>query len=153
LLLALLVFAGCYFKPQRPPTYKVTGTVTMKGQPLADARVIFVPADASSKQEAATGITDASGKYSLTTYVAGDGAQAGDYRIKITRYEVRKPTPEEQAQHVKTLEEEQKVVYPASDRPVPPAKNLLPKKYESEETSGFTHTVTKGPSTKDINLD
>jgi hypothetical protein len=36
---------------------------------------------------------------------------------------------------------------------LPPAKNLLPNKYENEATSGITHTVPKGPPTKDISLD
>jgi len=150
---ALVTCTGCYFKPSRPPTYRVTGTVTMKGKPLADARVVFVPVDGATGRESAAGIADANGKYSLTTYVAGDGAQPGEYGVKVGLYEIKKPTKEEQQAHMRTLEEEQKMAFPDSDKPIPPAKNLLPKKYESEQTSGISHTVSKRPTVKDINLD
>ncbi len=98
------------------------------------------------------GKADASGKYKLTTNVAGDGAQEGEYRVKVTKYDP-KYTKEEQQQHIMTMEEEQKMVFTGSDLPVPPAKNLLPKKYENETTSGLTHTVPKGPSTLDTNVE
>ena|SRR5262249_31418822 len=147
LLIATALVAGCSSGSNRPPTYPVSGTVTWKGKPVEAARVIFVP---QSAVEAAAGITDAEGKYRLTTFVAGDGAQAGEYRVKVTQYDTQKFTKEDQQKHVMTMEEEQKMVFPPNDLPIPPAKNLLPKKYESEATSGIVHTVTKGPTTLDI---
>jgi len=149
-LVAIGLVAGCSSGPHRPPTYPVTGTVTWKGKPVNAARVIFVP---QSGAEAASGITDAAGKYRLTTYVAGDGAQAGEYRVKVTQYDTQKFTKEEQQKHIMTMEEEQKMAFPPTDLPIPPAKNLLPKKYESETTSGIVHTVTKGPTTLDIAIE
>jgi hypothetical protein len=151
LALTGIVVGGCSSGTGRPPTYPVEGTVTMKGEPLEGATVAFVPAEGSS-HEPATGITDAAGKFKLSTFLADDGAQEGEYRIKVSKFDIKKPTKEEQQKYV-TLEEEQKMQFP-DDLPTPPAKNLLPKKYASEASSGFTYTVTKkGPNTVELKLE
>jgi hypothetical protein len=141
---------GCNSGTRRPPTYPVTGTVTFKGKPLERAAVVFVPTDRSL--EAASGITDATGKYELTSFVSGDGAQAGEYKVKVSQYDTHKATTEEKKQYM-TIEEEQKLSFAKDELPTPPAKNMLPKKYENETTSGITHTVTKGPTTLDIKIE
>ena len=150
LLLAAILAGGCYSGVRRPPTYQVAGTVTMKGQPLAGATVVFVPAEGAT-HEPATGITDAAGAFKLSTFIADDGAQEGDYRIKVSKFDVKKPTKEEQQKYV-SMEEEQKIQF-GDELPTPPAKNLLPKKYASEATSGFTYTVKKGENTVELKLD
>jgi len=149
ILLILLAHVGCSSGPSRPATYPVSGTVTWKGQPLEAARVVFVPTTAGV--EAASGVTDATGKYQLTTFVAGDGAQPGEYRVKVSKYDTKKATTAEKKEYL-TFEEEQKMVFSGDELPTPPAKNLLPKKYEQESTSGITHTVTKSPSALDITI-
>jgi hypothetical protein len=144
----ILLAAGCSGSG-RPPTYPVTGTVMWKGKPVEAARVILIP---TGMQESAAGVTDASGKYSLTTFVAGDGAMPGDYRVKVAKYDIKQPTKEEQEKYI-SFEEEQKMVFSSDERPLPPAKNLLPKKYESEITSGLTHTVTTAATTLNITIE
>jgi hypothetical protein len=152
LLLAILFDVGCSSGPKRPPTYPVTGTVTYQGKALEGAMVTFVPAD-GVKLEAATGITDAEGKFKLTTYSADDGANAGDYMVKVAKYDGKKPTKEEQEAYIISYEEEQKLQF-GDEKPTPPAKNLLPPKYGYEGTSGITFTVSKsGPNNLDIKLD
>lgn len=150
LVLAAIMVGGCYSGTRRPPTYQVTGTVAMKGQPLEGATVVFVPAEGAG-HEAATGISDAAGKFKLSTFMADDGAQEGEYRIKVSKFDVKKPTKEEQQKYV-SMEEEQKIQF-GDELPTPPAKNLLPKKYASEATSGFTYTVKKGQNTVELKLD
>ncbi len=148
-LLALVcLLCGCSGSG-RPPTYPVTGTVLWNGKPVQGARVVFIPTGA---EESAAGITNASGKYQLTTFVAGDGAQPGEYRVKVAKYDADEPSREEQEKYI-SFEEEQKMVFSTDEKPLPPAKNLLPKKYESEITSGLTHTVTTSPSKFDIAID
>jgi hypothetical protein len=147
MLLILLAPLGCSSGPSRPPTYPVSGTVTWKGTPLADARVVFVPAGGG--MEAASGVTDADGKYQLTTFVAGDGAQPGEYRVKVSKYDTKKASTADKKEYM-SFEEEQKMVFSGDELPTPPAKNLLPKKFDNDATSGITHTVTKSPSTLDI---
>ena len=144
-LTAVLV-AGCYSGPARPRTYPVSGTVTWKGKPVEAARAVFVPAGKDG--EAASGVTDALGQYRLTTYVAGDGAQPGEYRVKVSKYDMKKATLDEKQKYM-TFEEEQ-AIYSESELPTPPAKNLMPKKYDNPETSGIVHTVAKEPTTLDI---
>ena len=139
---------GCY-DSGRPPTYPVSGTVTWQGNPVEGARVVFVP---TGSQESAAGITDAAGKYQLTTFVAGDGAEPGEYRVKVAKYDIKQPTKEETQKFI-TQEEEQKIVFAQDERPTPPAKNLMPKKYESEITSGITHTVTTSATTLNITVE
>lgn len=146
-IVALLTISvvGCSGE-SRPPTYPVSGTVTLKGKPVEKATLTFVPME---KGEPASAITDANGKYSLTTYIAGDGARPGAYRIKVAKYNIEAPDPTDSARFM-TFEEEQKIYNDPSLRPSPPQINLLPKKYENETTSGLEHTVSEAPSTKDI---
>jgi hypothetical protein len=139
-LLTAILIGGCSGSG-RPRTYPVSGVVTMKGQPLEGATVVFVPAEGGSHQ-AATGITDGTGKFKLSTFLADDGAQEGEYRIKVSKFDIRKPTKEEQQKYI-SIEEEQKMQF-GDDKPTPPAKNVLPPKYANEATSGFVHTVKKG---------
>jgi hypothetical protein len=148
-MLAVVVLAGCTSKPERPQTYPITGTVIWKGQPVEAARVVFVPT--APGVEAAAGITDAQGKYKATTYGGGDGAQAGEYRVKVSKYDNQPPTAEEQQPEL-PYEEEVKI-YAEDERRFPPAKNLLPTKYEDEATSGLVHTVTNSPTTLDITIE
>jgi len=146
----LALLPGCSKEPERPPTFPVTGTVTMKGKTLENARVVFVPVQGGAP---ASGITDKEGKYSLTTYSSGDGAQAGSYGVKVAKYDgTPPPEPQEPAKQL-TYEEEQKMQFAPDEKPTPVAKSVLPKKYGNEGTSGLSHTVKDGPSTFDIKID
>ena len=60
---------------------KVSGRVTLDGQPLAGATVVFNPAD--GKGTIAAGRTDADGEFRLTTFGTDDGALPGDYKITV----------------------------------------------------------------------
>jgi hypothetical protein len=99
----------------------------------------------------AAGVTDEEGNYELTTFTVGDGAQAGEYRVKVTKYNVKKPTEVERQRYLS--HEQEQAIYVENTNPTPPAKNLLPAKYESETTSGIIHTVEDAPSTLDIELE
>lgn len=76
LALGAMVCLGCG-GAEGEPTYSVTGVVTLNGAPLEGVAVSFVP-DGSG--QSAVGVTDASGKYSLTTRMKDDGAVIGRYR-------------------------------------------------------------------------
>lgn len=68
----------------REEVYKVTGVVTMGGEPLQDAIVAFSP---EGEQPTATGRSDEDGNITLTTYEYGDGAAAGKFKVKISKYD------------------------------------------------------------------
>jgi hypothetical protein len=76
-------------------TAKVRGTVTSQGQPVAGAVVSFTPQAAAggSGGKGATGITDADGRFVLTTYVAGDGAVVGKHYVAVSSEDANQPLP------------------------------------------------------------
>jgi hypothetical protein len=127
----------------------VTGVVTLQGKPLAGAAVTFVPTGTDG--EAASALTDSEGKYTLTTWEAGDGARPGQYRVKVSKQEQATVDPSKMVQNL-SIEEEQKI-YVENTTPPPPAKSLVPSKYENEQTSGLTHTVEEKPTTFDIKIE
>jgi hypothetical protein len=74
---AVLVCAGC--GSQR--TSSVEGVVTLDGKPVADASVQFV---AQGKGRDATGQTDASGNFTMSTFQPRDGMVPGTYKVVIS---------------------------------------------------------------------
>lgn len=142
-----IVLTGCS-NSSRPRTYPVTGTVTMQGKPVAGAVITFVPT--SNEGEAATAITDSDGKYALTTWRAGDGARPGEYRVKVSKQEQTAVDPSKMVKNL-SIEEEQKI-YVENKKPRPPAKSLVPSKYQDESSSGLSHTVPNGSTTFDIEI-
>jgi hypothetical protein len=86
-VLLSLLLAGC--GGVGPRTVPVSGTVTLNGQPLANATVVFVPVpDAASKDPlpSSVGITDNEGHYSLVlnTDSKKKGAVVGKHKVMIT---------------------------------------------------------------------
>ena len=154
LAMGIALGLGC---PQQgakgPATYAVTGTVTQGGQPVEGATVTFVPAGSG---KSASGITDASGKYTLSTSKAGDGAVPGEYGVKIVKYEGQP----QQAAGSGSEGETDESGYPASyDGAAPEGEdegapaNLLPEKYADPSTSDLKATVQEGDNTFDFPLE
>ena len=123
----------------RPTTFPVSGTVTMNGQPVADANLNFQRTDGT---RGAVGVTDAQGRYELTTFTAGDGALPGEYRVAVTQFETPPPGA--------AVDEDDPNYDPDAPAFVP--ENLLPEQYANPETSGLTATVTEGSNTVDFQL-
>jgi hypothetical protein len=135
----------------RPATFQVTGTVTLDGSPVEGAAVSFVPAPGGT---AAAGTTDASGKYTLTTFEGGDGALPGEYSVKIAKYEggpVATGTASEGDEGMMTAEYDAQAQGQETDDAGP--KNLLPEKYNDESTSELKATVTEGTNSFDFVLE
>lgn len=150
LLIALGFCSGCSESAgsKKPPTFPVSGTVTMNGQPVADAMVVFVPT--AKEGQSAVAKTNAEGKYQATTFSTGDGALAGEYLVKVSKHDTPPAAPG--AGRSLSHEEEQKI-YVEKTTPTEPPKSYLPSKYENESTSGLKHTVFDGPTTFDIKIE
>ena len=92
-LITLCCVAGCGSKGKGLKTEYVEGTITLDGNPLEGASIQFSPADAFSSNpapgqpEMANGLTDKSGKYTLSSINGdvGKGAIAGEYRVLVTK--------------------------------------------------------------------
>jgi hypothetical protein len=81
LLFPLVLLAGGGGCGGRERPVKVEGVLTLDGNPLSGATVTFVPA--AEGRRPASGFTDASGTFHLTTYNTGDGALPGEYKITV----------------------------------------------------------------------
>jgi hypothetical protein len=142
--LAVLVCLGCSGGSKIEGIAPVTGTVTMNGSPVEGATVIFAPAGQGSRS--ASGKTDASGKFSLTTLQPGDGAMPGDYTVMVTKTEV--------TESKKVSDDEATEIIRKTGKPpvTSQTKNLLPAKYGDIAKSDLKATVKKGQK-NDIPLD
>ena len=79
LSLTAVALLGCS-RTGGPPLGKVSGVVTLDGQPLADAIVTFAPATGRPSQ----GMTGSDGRYTLAYTVEQSGAIVGDHVVRIS---------------------------------------------------------------------
>lgn len=70
---------GCN-RADGPPLGKVSGVVTLDGQPLADAIITFAPPNGRPSQ----GITGSDGRYTLAYTAEQQGAMVGDHVVRIS---------------------------------------------------------------------
>lgn len=155
--LLIVVLAGCS-GDDGPETYPVTGTVTRNGEPVEGAIVSFT---SSGSALPASGTTDSSGVYQLSTNTSGDGAMAGTYQVTIAKYDTN--LPESGAATESDLEDPYDITdeYPdgydemeESELAASISKNLLPEKYSRTNSSGLEATVTaEGENTFDFQVD
>lgn len=127
-----------------PTTHSVTGKVTLDGEPVEGAMVTFVP---KGSGDSAVGVTEAGGTYNLSTFASGDGAVAGEYDVKIVKFEGSESTVEAED------EEEGGAFIPTDPHDTGDQANLLPKKYATPGASGLTATVSEEPNTFDFPLE
>tara|TARA_R110002111_G_scaffold262694_1_gene340177 strand:+ start:111950 stop:112369 length:420 start_codon:yes stop_codon:yes gene_type:complete len=121
----IAIMAGCSGSDSyNPDLGKVTGTITLDGNPLASAVVTFIPkADSSVKfAPVSSALTDDNGKYALLFKNGDEGAVLGTHSIQIST---------------------------DLDGTTDPAKEKVPKKYNSKTT--LTESVKAGENT--INFD
>jgi hypothetical protein len=133
LLLLVVGVCGCGNDATRQATVPVTGVVTYNGEPVEGAAVVF--GAASGQDRPATGTTDASGRFSLTTYEQGDGAIAGRFTVAISKTET-----------VGGMTEDEEHAAIEAGQQVKPAETVdrLPEKYKDGIGSGLTAEVEAG---------
>jgi hypothetical protein len=128
----------------RPKTYSVSGTVTYNGEAVEGATVAFQPAAGG---QGAFGVTDAAGRYSLTTFSSGDGAVPGQYKVKIVKHKGGEGAAVDQD----SPEYEDPAMGGAAGPDAGQRESLLPAKYADASTSGLTATV--GESDNSVNFE
>lgn len=80
-----VILVGCGAGSQDVSLAPVSGTVTLDGEPLADASVQFQPDTDDMLAPSSYGLTDAQGRYSLELLSSGEsGAVPGEHLVSIT---------------------------------------------------------------------
>ena len=155
---AVVMFTGCGGGSVGPDTEPVSGTVTMDGKPVEGAQVVFVP---SGSGRAASGTTDASGRFKLTTFNPQDGAVVGSYAVTISKVEGGSAVNV----NVEGLSEEEASKKAAeafynsaaaknvgSPKAKDKATDLTPAKYKDAKSSGLTAEVKAGENNFEFKL-
>ncbi|MCI0462751.1 MAG: metallophosphoesterase [Gemmataceae bacterium] len=113
----------------RRPTHPVTCRVTLEGQPVPQAYVVWQAVQTKEPgAPRADGFTGADGAVTLSTYMAHDGVPAGEYVVTV---EQRKP------------------LYDEAGKPGP---NHLPAVYARRNTTPLRAAIKSGTNTIELNL-
>lgn len=123
--LGLVLSVGC----GGGPTVPVSGTVTLDGEPLEGATVIFTPQDDGRPSAART---DSEGRYELTFSRDARGALPGKHVVTISTYSGE------------DTDSDPEYAIPASPEKVPAKYNV---------NSELVETVEQGGNTIDFDLD
>lgn len=127
--LGVTIFArlGWLSKPHVPQTVPVGGIVTLDGEPLADASIVFRPLD--PKGAGACSLSNEHGVFELQTWVSPNtplsGAAPGSYAVAVTKHAIN-GTHERPVEHLRTRE-----------------TLLTPPKYADAKTSVLSATVVR----------
>ena len=136
LLAALPCLGGCQRRPARPKTVPVNVDVSYRNQPVSGATVTFVP---KGGPRGAVGRTNAQGQAKLMTFVTGDGAMPGSYRVTIDKLlDEAGPTGKSQEEYEAFWKAQKNG--PAG---LPPLKCELPWKYGQIEKTELTAEVSE----------
>ena len=116
-------------------TVKVTGTVTLDGEPVAGASVRFSP-KTEGQGHPGSARTDAKGFYQLSTALGKDnaGTTPGDYLVAISKVEVDPNAP------------------PPKPGFSEQTRSLIPVRYAQTSTSELTATVENKPNVINFEL-
>lgn len=129
---AAMLLLGC--RGETVPLAKVRGAVTLDGKPLTQGSVQLTPdAGKGTHGPLALGKIEPDGKFVLTTFRPGDGAQVGFHRVAVNCWDITPGDP---------------------NRPDSPlqSKSLIPEHYADEQASGLAVEVKRG-ITNELTLD
>ena len=135
--LAFAISCGCSESSKPYKTAPVSGVIKLDGQPLAAARVTFMPLpDGQSTRQSgpeAAGETDAAGRYSMTTVFGDSGASIGKNRVMVsTRKTELDPTNPDRSKEV--------------------AKERVPGKYFTDQAPLIFEVLPDGSKSADFEL-
>ena len=130
--LALLIGAGCGGNSPVP----VRGTVTLDGNPVAGAVVLFIPEGAGGRQ--ASGQTGPDGNFQLTTSAQNDGALRGKYKVVVQYTEGATAPPASNAKEAMLGQEK------AQQAKKAPPKYVIPDRYSDPGKTELRQEVPTG---------
>ena len=127
-----------------PEVYRVAGVVTLDGNPYQGVTVTFYPTDGGSMGFAGT---DDNGRYNISTFgaKADAGTMLGKYDVSFSKVVLDGPQP--------TAEELADPNFdPSKKYNTERTRELVPKRYVSPATSGFSVVVEKGKNEFNFDL-
>jgi hypothetical protein len=140
-ILFTLFAYGCSSDSGRPELVPVQGSVTFKGAPVEGATVTFF---SEKSPRPASGVTDATGKFKLTSYDTNDGAVAGEHTVAISKASAASQAPAMTKENMKEkMANDIKMMSGGKMSDIKPQLDL-PAKYADAKTSGEKRTVVKG---------
>jgi hypothetical protein len=116
--------AGC--GDGRPKLYTPVGVVRLDGKAVAGASVTLFP---KAGGRTASGVTDGTGSFTLSTYAPHDGIAAGSYIAVVTKEDSEKSSAAQPGEDSSS---------PGLMGAIPrdmPSRGALPKKYGTSQTS------------------
>lgn len=142
LAVCLLPLLGCSGS-DRPALAKASGKVTLNGEPVSGATVMFLPAKGG---RAASGVTDANGVYRMSGYDDPElGVAVGEHRVSVSKiggegaFALAPAAPASEDPNANLVSP---IAFQAEDPLNPPKiEYLVPQKYGNPESSGLTVTV------------
>jgi hypothetical protein len=138
IVVAAILLGGCSeADPNLVKLHPVTGVVTLDGEPLPRASVVFVP-QGNTPGSGTSAITDDAGRYALATMHQGAGAPEGSYKVVISK--LVQPDGSEFPLNAE--------VDPMST----PHKEFVPKPYSDPEATTLTADVASGGGSIDFPL-
>lgn len=151
-LVVLVSLTSCN-KTEGPDTVPVTGVVTLDGKAVEGAQVVFVPAGSG---RAASGVTNATGQFTLTTLNPQDGAVVGNYQVTIAKVAGDMPSVDLSGLSEEEANKKAAEAYYSSEaaknvgNPKQQAKatDLLPAKYKDAAKSELKAEVKAGQENK-----
>lgn len=161
-VLMLVVFSlslGCSGSgdSNHPKTYPVSGTVKLNGTAVEGATVTF---QLTEGKENAIGLTDKTGKYTLSTFRPNDGAVSGQYKVSISKLDAESTPKGSSLPPGQIASGDLSTDYAAPSANAGGAKggasgpkNSLPAKYANADSSTLRAMVeTKGVNNFDFDL-
>lgn len=135
----VLATAGCS-RSRLPQVVPAGGVITYRGAAVEGASVMFVPIG-GGKEKAATAVTNASGKFQLSTFGQADGAMPGQYKVTVF-----KSATIAESGDIENQVDEKKVAMQAEGQAIPEVESapLLPEKYSSAQSTVLDATVKEG---------
>ena len=86
LCFVVLLSSGCN-KKRMKGLVPAQGVVTLNGEPVAGAMIMFTPVQIGTEAVAASTTTDEKGAFKMTTVDPGDGVFPGDYNVTVVKDE------------------------------------------------------------------
>ncbi|MFW6170145.1 MAG: hypothetical protein ACODAD_06620 [Planctomycetota bacterium] len=159
LAMAVLLLSGCGDSTPVLDTEPVEGVVTLDGEPVPEATVMFSPVN-EGEGTAAAGMTDAEGEYRLTAQPSGGakgkpgaGTTPGEYYVGVIKTETEGgASPEEEHEQAMKKGSQDASRYEEELEPEKEKTYVVPQEYNVPKDSGIKVTVSEGKNDIPIEL-